>query len=195
MATREFFSRPRNAKRKDGKDRTTLQHLLPRKDRAVIEVALTHKVPARAIASRFGVSKDAVQRHGADHLSPVMRAAILAHQKPQPIDLEQLGVESEGLLAQLVTQRARLQTHSELAASMGDVRGAVAAENAITSNLSLVGKLLGQLVSRHDVRHTSILVSPDYLKLRAVLTAALPPVPPRRPCSRRGIASAGVGRS
>ena len=137
-----------------------------------------HRVPARVIANRFGVSKDAVQRHGANHLSPVQRAAILAHAKPQPIDLDQLRVsESEGLLTQLVTQRARLQTHAELAATLGDVRGAVAAENAITGNLALVGKLLGQLVQRHDVRHTSILVSPDYLRLRQVLTTALRPCP------------------
>jgi hypothetical protein len=36
-----------------------------------------------------------------------------------------------------------------------------------------VAKLLGQLVQHHDVRHTSILVSPDYLRLRATLIDAL----------------------
>jgi hypothetical protein len=92
--------------------------------------------------------------------------------------LEALQVsESAGLLSQLVTQRARLQTHSELAAELGDVRSAVACERAITSNLELVGKLLGQLVQRHEVRSTSILISADYLEVRAALVSALQPYP------------------
>jgi hypothetical protein len=53
----------------------------------------------------------------------------------------------------------------------------VAAETAITANLTLVAKLLGQLVQVHDVRHTNLLVSPDYLKLRSTLIAALKPFP------------------
>lgn len=143
-----------------------------------IELGLVHRVPARALAVRFNVSKDAITRHSKNHLSPVQRAALLAHVKPTEIDLGALRVsESEGLLAQLVSQRARLQSHAELAADLGDVRAAVAAESGITSNLALVGKLLGQLVQRHDVRHTSILVSPDYLKLRHALVDALRPFP------------------
>jgi hypothetical protein len=39
-----------------------------------------------------------------------------------------------------------------------------AVEGAITSNLTLVAKLLGQLIQHHDVRHTSILINPDYLR-------------------------------
>jgi hypothetical protein len=132
----------------------------------------------QSLADRFDVSKDAICRHATNHLSPVQRAAILAAQKPAAIDLDALRTsESEGLLAQLVTQRARLQGHAELAASLGDVRGAVSAESAITGNLALVGKLLGQLVQVHDVRHTSILISADYIKLRQTLVAALRPFP------------------
>jgi hypothetical protein len=116
-----------------------------------------------------------------------MAAAILAAERPSDIDLEALQTsESEGLLAQLVTQRARLQTHSELATELGDVRSAVAWERAITSNLELVGKLLGQLVQRHEVRSTSFLVSPDYLQLRSVLVNALQPFPE----AARAVASA-----
>lgn len=132
----------------------------------------------QALADRFDVSKDAICRHATNHLSPVQRAAILAAQKPTAIDLDALRAsESEGLLAQLVTQRARLQGHAELAASLGDVRGAVSAEGAITSNLALVGRLLGQLVQVHDVRHTSILISADYIRLRSAIVAALRPFP------------------
>lgn len=143
-----------------------------------LEVGLTYKVPLRVLAARFDVSDDALHRHSQRHLSPSIRAAILTAQKPSAIDLEALQAsESEGLLSQLVMQRARLQGHSEMALELGDVRAAVAVEGAITSNLTLVAKLLGQLVQHHEVKRTSILVSPDYLQLRSALVGALKPFP------------------
>jgi hypothetical protein len=148
------------------------------KARASVDVGLTHGVPHRVLAARFELSHDAIGRHAQNHLSPVQRAAILAARKPTEIDLEALRVsESEGLLCQLVAQRARLQTHAELAAELGDVRGAVSAESGITANLQLVAKLLGQLVTHHSVTSTSILISADYLVLRAAIVTALRPFP------------------
>lgn len=143
-----------------------------------IEIGLTHRVPMRALAIRFECSPDALQRHRQKHLTPQMMAAILAAQKPSEVDLEALQrSESEGILAQLVTQRARLQQHSDLALELGDAGGAVAAERAIISNLELVAKLLGSIVQRHEVTRTSILISADYLQLRQSLIAALRPYP------------------
>jgi hypothetical protein len=128
----------------------------------------------RALAIRFQCSPDSLARHARNHLTPQMRAAILTAQKPSEIDLEALQrSEAEGLLAQLVTQRARLQQHSDLALELGNGPVAIAAERAITSNLELVGKLLGTLVHRHEVTRTSILVSADYLQLRQAIVGAL----------------------
>jgi len=147
--------------------------------RHLIEVGLVHRTPMRVLGKRFGVSEHAVFRHSKGHVTPQMRAAILAAQQPQAVDLEQLQrSENEGLLAQLVSQRARLQLTVEQAQSLGDTSGVVRAERAITQNLELVAKLLGQLVQHHQVTHASVLVSPDYLKLRQVLTEALRPFPP-----------------
>lgn len=143
-----------------------------------IEIGLTHGVSARVLGDRFKLSKDAILRHSRNHLTPAMRAAILAAQKPSAIDLDELRTsESEGLLSALVAQRARLHQHGDLALELGDVKACVAVEGAITANLTLVGKLLGQLIQHHDVRHTSILISPDYLRLRATLIDALRPFP------------------
>jgi hypothetical protein len=143
-----------------------------------IEIGLVHGVAARVLGERFKLSKDAIHRHAANHLTPAMRAAILAAQKPTAIDLDALRTsESEGILAQLVGQRARLLSHGDLALELGDVKACVAVESALTGNLTLVAKLLGQLVQHHDVRHTSILISPDYLRLRSTLVDALRPYP------------------
>jgi hypothetical protein len=130
------------------------------------------------LGDRFGLSADAVYRHARNHLSPVQRAAILAAQHPTTIDLEALRTsESEGLLGSLVAQRARLQQHGDKALELDDIRGCVSVEAAITANLALTGKLLGQLVTRMDVRHSSVLLTPDYLKLRHTLVMALRPFP------------------
>ncbi|WP_438277983.1 hypothetical protein [Nitrobacter sp.] len=143
-----------------------------------IEIGLTHGVAARVLGDRFKLSKDAILRHARNHLTPAQRAAILSAQKPAAIDLEALRTtESEGLIASLVAQRARLLVKADFAAEHGDIKGSVAAENAITANLTLVAKMLGQLVQVHDVRHTNLLVSPDYLRLRSTLIAALRPFP------------------
>lgn len=146
--------------------------------RASLELGLVHRVPARVLATRFGVSKDALHRHRRNHLTPQQAAALLAAQKPSVIDLEALQAsESEGLLANLVSQRARLQTYTEMSIEMGDPTGAVRVERVITSNLELTAKLLGQLVQHHEVRSTSILVSPDYIELRHAIVRALQPYP------------------
>jgi hypothetical protein len=143
-----------------------------------IEVGLVHHVPLSVLAKRFDCSKDALHRHRHNHLSPQVAAAILANRKPSEIDLEQLQAsEAEGLLSQLVVQRARLQTYAEASLDMGDTKAAVAVERCIVSNLELTAKLLGQLIQHHDVRHTSILVSPDYLELRGAIVSALRPFP------------------
>jgi hypothetical protein len=137
-----------------------------------------HGVSGRVLAQRFELSKDAIHRHAQKHLTPQIRAAILAAQQPTAIDLDALRTsESEGLLGSLMVQRARLLQLAALATDLGDVRGAVSTESAITASLALTARLLGQLVQVHDVRHSSILLTPDYLRLRQALVAALRPFP------------------
>ena len=146
--------------------------------RHAIDLGLVAGVGRRVLAQRYQLGADAIWRHGRSHLTKPMRAALLAARKPSDIDLDALREsEQAGLLASLVHQRARLQTHVELAAAQGDPKAAIAGEGAITSNLTLVAKLLGQLVQVHDVRHTSILISSDYLVLRQAIVTALKPFP------------------
>lgn len=143
-----------------------------------IELAMVHRVPFRTMAARFDVSPDALYRHSKNHLSAQLRAALLTAVRPSDVDLEELQrSESEGLLSQLKHQRARLQLYSEQSLDLGDLRAGVAVENAITGNLTLVAKLLGQLVQHHEVRRTSILVSADWVQVRHAIITALRPFP------------------
>jgi hypothetical protein len=147
--------------------------------RAEIEFALVQRMSRRDIGKKFSVDPQAVWRHGRNHLSEVVRAEIMTQStRMSADDLEKLRVcESESLLSNLVAQRGRLLQDSDTARGNEDTNAAVRAEMAIQANLALVGKLLGQLVQRHEVSHTNLLVSPDYIRLRQVLVDALRPFP------------------
>jgi hypothetical protein len=149
-------------------------HVCRHKHRHQIDLGIVAGVSSHVLGARFEISHDSVLRHAANHLSPVQRAALLTAQQPLAIDLDQLrDTESSGLLASLVAQRARLAGYGELAAELGDIAAATRVEGAILANLQTVGKLLQQFVHVHDVRHSSILISPDYLALRQCLVTTL----------------------
>jgi hypothetical protein len=146
--------------------------------RHLIELALVHKLPMRVIAKRFDVSHWSILRHKQNHMSPQLIAALAMAVRPSEIDLEQLQrSESEGLLSALISQRARLALLSEMCFEQGELHAAVTVERATTASLELTSKLLGMIIQRHDVRSTSMLLSADYLQLRATVVAALKPYP------------------
>jgi hypothetical protein len=146
--------------------------------RASIEVSLVYGMSVRDIGRRFDCSPDAVSRHSRSHLTKAMRAAVLFGRKPDDVALEQLQrTEAEGILTALIAHRARHQIYVDHAMAAGDTYHAIAADRAVLANLELTAKLLGQLITRHEVRSTAILISADYLKLRAAITAALRPFP------------------
>ena len=147
--------------------------------RADIEHAFVSGLGRPAVAKKFGVDAQAAYRHFKNHLSPVQKAEILtATTRLNPADLERLRVtESESLLSNLVGQRARLLEDGDNARAADDVNAAVRVEGAIRENLALTGKLLGAIIQKHEVSHTNLLVSPDYIQLRAALVTALKPYP------------------
>lgn len=56
------------------------------------------------------------------------------------------------------------------------IRTVIAAENAVSQNLQLSARLLGQLINISEHRQ-SLLISPDYVALRSALVIALKPFP------------------
>jgi hypothetical protein len=146
--------------------------------RREIDLALVARVSCKVIARRFEVSCDSVERHAKNHLSAVQIAALATNLRPSAIDLDALR-ESEGssLLGQLLAQRATLQTIGAAAFEAKNYQAAVAAERAVTNSLDLLSKVLGLIISKHEVKSTALLVSPDYLELRHVLVEALKPYP------------------
>ena len=150
-------------------------------ERAKIELALSRRVSGRQIARKFGVSQAAVSRHKTRHMPPQLMASLLATATPTEIDLEKLKeTESEGLLQHLVAQRARLYQRADEAQSLGDLRAANQSEQALTNNLALTAKLLGELVSHSTVTTNTLIISAEYVELRSALVRALLPYPDAR---------------
>jgi hypothetical protein len=132
---------------------------------------------ARSVAEQFDLHYDCVLRHRS-HLSAAQQAAILTASKPSAADVERLTKsESEGLLAALVTMRARLAQHARACTDAGDMKGAIRAEQVTLANLETVAKSVGQLISRSEVVQKSYLITPDYLRVRQILIEELRPFP------------------
>lgn len=146
--------------------------------RVEIDLALVAQVPMSTIAERYEVSADSVWRHSENHLSASQRAGLLVNLAPTAVDIERLSKsESESLLSNLITQRSRLSTYANECATARDWRSATAVERVVLENLATVAKLLGAIVSRSEISHTHLTLTPSYLKLRQALVAVLRPYP------------------
>lgn len=74
-----------------------------------------------------------------------------------------------------MAQRARLLADADTARQLGDLTAAIRAETAIGASLVTAAKMVGRLTQTIDVRHSHVLLSEDYLRLRQAIVAALRP--------------------
>jgi hypothetical protein len=148
--------------------------------RAEIERALVAGETFRHIAARFDTSTGALQRHKADHLPVTLVKAQEAEEVAQADDL----------LSQVRGLQARALTILGKAEAAGELRTALSAIREARGNLELLAKLLGELDERPQV---NVLVSPEWLELRAVIVGALEPHPAARGAVLRALEGAGNG--
>jgi transposase-like protein len=155
---------------------TVCDHL----ERQSIDEALVSGAPYRSVAKRFGLSESAVYRHKSEHLP----ARLLKARK----------VEEAASADDLFDQVRYLQTHAldilERAEKAGDLRTALAAISQARGNLELLGKLAGELDKRPI---TNVLISLEWLELRAVIVGALEPHPGAHRAVLRALESASNG--
>src|SRR5262245_29302298 len=142
------------------------------RERAAMDLALARGVSLQALGKRYGVSSDSLYRHRRAHLSPQLRARLLAGPDTN-IDLEALkSSESQSLLANLVAIRHRLFATLDTAEECGDGLLFTRTVSALHTNLELTGKLLGELGIGHQ-SVTNVLVLPAYVEMRVALVNAL----------------------
>jgi hypothetical protein len=151
-------------------------HVCRHRECANIDLALARGVSISALSRRFKVSTDSLQRHRQNHLSPALRAKLIAG-PDLDIDLDKLKEsESQSLLGNLVALRHRLFAALDAAEEYADGNMLTRVASALHANLELTGKLLGDLgVGSTNV--TNILIQPQYIELRVALVQALASYP------------------
>ena len=160
--------------------------ILDHPERASIEYDLARGVPIRKIAAKHGISIHVLYRYR-EHMPPQLRAKHLGARLKAGADLDKLRIdESEGILTNLAMQRARLLLVQDAALESGDRREVGYLADIIQRNIKLTGQYLGEFAKHQVQTNINILISEDYLQMRASLMKALMPFP----AARRAVAAA-----
>ena len=143
-------------------------------DRASIELGIANKVPIRVLGTRYGLHRDAIHRHGRNHMDAKLHAQLMTRGRMTPVELENLKVtESEGVLQHLVAVRARLYGLMDAAESQDDYKGAASIGTAIHKNLEITARLLGDLRTGTVNVHNNLILLPEFFALRTSILQAL----------------------
>jgi hypothetical protein len=146
------------------------------RERAGIDLALARGVSVRALARRYGLSIDSLFRHRKAHLSPQLRASLIAG-PDLDIDLDKLReTESQSLLANLVNLRGRLFSSLDVAEECRDGTMLARIAGQLHNNLEITARLVGSLSNGHTTVN-NVLIQPAYVSMRIELVNALRPFP------------------
>ena len=149
-------------------------------DREAINEALVVGASNRALASKCDVSEAAVRRHKGNHLPTKL---VMAEQAAEVAEANNLLKQVEDLQRRALAILGKAEDAGELRTALGAIREA-------RGNLELLAKLLGELDDRPQV---NVLVSPEWLELRAAIVGALGPYSEARGAVLRAIAELGAG--
>ena len=139
-----------------------------------MDLAIATGLSKRAVAERFGVSRDAVWRHAQSHLTAEMRAALATKLLQREGDTRCILLEEgAGVTEALKAIRGPLFGLFLAAVDAGDNKAAAAISGRLHENLALVAKLTGELVPHAGTSITTILLSPDFQRLRTELVRVL----------------------
>jgi len=147
-------------------------------EREGIDADLLAGRPLRDIARRVAVSKDALARHKADHLPEHLAKAKEAEEV----------TSASSLLEQMLDLQRRTL---EILNAPESQRVAVAAVSQARQNIELLAELTGKLAVQPTI---NVLVSPQWVSVRAVLLEALGPFPEARAAVAGRLLALGDGR-
>ena len=146
---------------------------------AVNEAVVLEKKSNRVVARQFGLHHDAVRRHR-EHIPKLLVEASRAMD----------AYEADDLLVRVEDLHRRTLAVLEAAEETGELRTALAAIREARGNLELVGRITKELDERPV---TNVLISPEWIELRAVIVAALEPYPDAKGAIVRALENGGRG--
>jgi len=144
--------------------------------RGAIEQALSRGISYRTLARRYHLGVGSISRHNRSHVPAALRDRISAR-RLGGVEKNLAALkrdESDNLLRLLVAQRARLGDLADRARMKNNFIGEAQAEKQTLANLVTTARLLGELSTGGSTTTVNqLIVSSDYLKLRAALLQAL----------------------
>ncbi|MCK1601050.1 hypothetical protein IVB02_06345 [Bradyrhizobium sp. 166] len=138
-----------------------------------------------SLATKFGLSKDAIGRHWHNHVSAELKASYLVG----PAQLAELAAKAadEGASVLDHFRAVRTMLMSQLAATTeaGDARGAAIVASQLVGVLEKIGKVTGEIatIAQGTINiqnNVAIVNSPQFAKVQAAQLAALAPFPEAR---------------
>ncbi len=149
-------------------------------ERGRIEHDLASGTPVRIVQRKYGLSRDQCYRH-LRKIPEQFKAEKVAERLGDAKDLEALKTEEgEGLLKNLKWQRVRLLSVQDAAYELADIDLVGRIARHIHHNIEMTGRYLGEFAKRSFQTNISLLVTPEYMQLRAKLIQALRPFPEAR---------------
>jgi hypothetical protein len=153
-------------------------HVCNHPKRPEIDLALAMGCSMRQIAERFKpLSRDAVWRHGNAHLTPEMRAALATKILAREGDMRRVLLEEgTSIVEALKAVRGPLFGLYLAAVDLGDGKAAGALAGRLHESLALAA----ELTPHASISITNVLLSPDFMRLRADLLRVLARYPEAR---------------
>ena len=136
-------------------------------DRTLIDQEIVLGKSQRKIGADFEVSRDAVSRHSANHLSPALRKAMSRRESGGP--------------TKALDRLEALYSRGEAILDQSDADGkpviSLAAMKELRATLEVIARITGELDDRPSVQILNVASNPEWVALRTALMAALAPHP------------------
>jgi hypothetical protein len=154
-------------------------------DRWRIELLKAGGAGIDALAKKFQVSRDSIDRHWHRHVSAESKATYLCGPAELATIAERAAIEGDSVLDYLKLCRTVLTSQLSAMAEAGDGRGAAFVASALTRNLEAIARVTGELgeLARSTINvHGNVVLtdSPAFAKVQATMLRALAPFPDAR---------------
>ena len=153
-------------------------------ERIRIESARIAGVSLEALATEFGVSRDAVWRHDKSHVKADYRAALIAD-VPMAELAKRAAEEGVGLLDHLAIVRRTVLSQLLQASALNDWHAVASLSGRATEVLREIGKLTGELtkigsITINNNQNVMVVNSPLYAEMQSTIIHALASFPDAR---------------
>jgi hypothetical protein len=150
-------------------------------ERARLELLKAGGASLDSLATKFGVSRDAIHRHWRDHVSDEMKVGYLAGPGSLEELAERAAKEGDSVLDYLRLCRTVLTAQLTAMSEAGDGRGAALVAGQLTRTCEAIARVTGELGElARSTTYNILSEHPAWLRIQGALLNALAPFPEAR---------------